>query len=150
METLGSLSEPFVLSVVTHFVGTPSISQESLAVHHLSPVKQSPATREDPLFAKIAIKEGKKDEGKPDHQDEPEFLVCGHLVPYSAGFHGCGTKLGALQDPLCQVADDDGVLHPEDQVRAVDDLSHPNPDLSHRVSQTPWTPHCERMGVFCV
>ena len=79
---------------------------------------------EEPLLAEVAVKEGEDDKGKPDHHDQPELPIVGHLIRDCACIHVGWAEVSALQDPVTDIANHNVLLNSDDEVSAVDDAAH--------------------------
>ena len=109
-------------SEVTVSIWTSSILKESRSVHKAG--GEQHLGGEEFLLTEVAVEDGEEDKESPDHNDDQDLLVIVEFVPDLAGLWLDRPEVGALIEPLCEVADLLGLSDPEDEVRAVDDPAH--------------------------
>ena len=89
-------------SEVAVSIWTSPILKEALSVHLLGGEQQ--LAGEEFLLTEVAVEDGEEDKKSPDHSDDHDLLVIVKFVPDLAGLRLDRSEVGALVEPLGDVA----------------------------------------------
>ena len=101
-------------SEVTVSIWTSSILKESRSVHKAG--GEQHLGGEQLLLTEVAVEDGEEDKESPDHHDDQDLLVIVKLVPDLAGLRLDRSEVGALVEPLGEVAHLLGLRDSENEV----------------------------------